>query len=60
MACPVCHRPVTQPKTGRPRIYCSDNHRLVHFRRTHPLGWKLVTDQPDVLEMLRARGVTSA
>jgi hypothetical protein len=33
--CPVCGEPVEQPARGRPRIYCSEDHRrqAQHDRR---------------------------
>jgi hypothetical protein len=62
--CPVCSETFIRASTGRPRIYCCDNHRLVAFRASHPLGWRLIRElgieDRSPLEMLRQAGVTSA
>ena len=33
-SCPWCGRPVEQPKTGRPRLYCSSSCRKSASRKT--------------------------
>jgi hypothetical protein len=59
--CPVCGRPVVQPKTGRPRVFCGNAHRQAWFRRTHPLGWRVLRAQGiedrSPLQMLRQQGL---
>jgi hypothetical protein len=44
MVCPVCRRPVVQPRTGRRRVYCCNAHRQAHWRRRRPLGMELIRD----------------
>ncbi len=33
-SCPWCGRPVEQPKTGRPRVFCSSSCRKAASRKT--------------------------
>jgi endogenous inhibitor of DNA gyrase (YacG/DUF329 family) len=48
--CAICHAPLTQPKTGRPRKTCSDRCRQRLHRRHHP---RLSREKKEINKELR-------